>query len=49
MSQTASESRARQASRTPLREVASDADRLRQGMPLESGEALPPPPARPLH
>ncbi|WP_166636794.1 hypothetical protein [Cognatilysobacter terrigena] len=29
--------------------IASDADRLRRGLPLESGEALPPPPPRPLH
>ncbi|MGY3265088.1 MULTISPECIES: hypothetical protein [unclassified Lysobacter] len=29
--------------------IASDADRLRSGLPLESGEALPPPPPRPLH
>ena len=27
---------------------ASDADRLREGLPLESGDALPPP-RRPLH
>jgi len=49
MSQTASKTHARPGARTSPREVASDADRLRQGMPLESGEALPPPPARPLH
>lgn len=36
-------------SRPPAPVVASDADRLRQGLPLESGEALPPPPERPLH
>lgn len=28
--------------------IASDADRLRQGLPLESGDALPPP-RQPLH
>ena len=37
--------------RTPPRPPAipaSDADRLREGLPLESGDALPPP-RRPLH
>ncbi|WP_407909675.1 hypothetical protein [Lysobacter claricitrinus] len=29
--------------------IASDADRLRSGLPLESGEALPPPSPRPVH